>query len=74
LRQATHAVPIVFVLAVDPVGDGNVASLARPGGNATGFLLYEYSISGKMVGISPTGRTRRDTGCSPPVRPLGLCF
>ena len=49
LRQATHAVPIVFVLAIDPVGDGNVASLARPGGNATGFLLYEYSISGKWL-------------------------
>jgi putative tryptophan/tyrosine transport system substrate-binding protein len=49
LRQATHTVPIVFVLAVDPVGDGNVASLARPGGNATGFLLYEYSISGKWL-------------------------
>ena len=49
LRQATHSVPIVFVLAIDPVGDGNVASLARPGGNATGFLLYEYSISGKWL-------------------------
>ena len=49
LRQATHAVPIVFVLAIDPVGDGNVASLARPGGNATGFLLYEYSVSGKWL-------------------------
>jgi putative ABC transport system substrate-binding protein len=49
LRQATHAVPIVFVLAIDPVGDGNIASLARPGGNATGFLLYEYSISGKWL-------------------------
>jgi putative tryptophan/tyrosine transport system substrate-binding protein len=49
LRQATHTVPIVFVLAIDPVGDGNIASLARPGGNATGFLLYEYSISGKWL-------------------------
>jgi putative ABC transport system substrate-binding protein len=49
LRQATRVVPIVFVLVIDPVGAGNVASLARPGGNTTGFLLYEYSISGKWL-------------------------
>jgi putative ABC transport system substrate-binding protein len=49
LRQATRTVPIVFVLAIDPVGAGDVTSLARPGGNATGFLLYEYSISGKWL-------------------------
>jgi putative ABC transport system substrate-binding protein len=49
LRQATRTVPIVFVLTIDPVGDGNIASLARSGGNATGFLLYEYSISGKWL-------------------------
>jgi putative tryptophan/tyrosine transport system substrate-binding protein len=49
LRQATRIVPIVFVLVIDPVGSGDVASLARPGGNATGFLLYEYSISGKWL-------------------------
>jgi len=49
LRHATRKVPIVFVLAIDPVGDGNVASLAHPGGNATGFLLYEYSIGGKWL-------------------------
>ena len=49
LRQATRVVPIVFVLAIDPVGAGDVTSLARPGGNATGFLLYEYSISGKWL-------------------------
>jgi len=49
LRHATRTVPIVFVLAIDPVGDGNVASLAHPGGNATGFLLYEYSIGGKWL-------------------------
>jgi putative ABC transport system substrate-binding protein len=49
LRQATRTVPIVFVLAIDPVGAGDVASLARPAGNATGFLLYEYSISGKWL-------------------------
>jgi putative tryptophan/tyrosine transport system substrate-binding protein len=49
LRQATSILPIVFVAVIDPVGAGNVASLARPGGNATGFLLYEYSISGKWL-------------------------
>ena len=46
LQQASRTVPIVFVSVIDPVGGGYVASLARPGGNATGFLLYEYSISG----------------------------
>jgi putative tryptophan/tyrosine transport system substrate-binding protein len=49
LLQATRIVPIVFVVVIDPVGAGFVASLARPGGNATGFLLYEYSISGKWL-------------------------
>ena len=49
LRQATRTLPIVFVLTVDPVGSGEVARLTRPGGNATGFLLYEYSISGKWL-------------------------
>jgi len=51
LRQATRVVPIVFVLAIDPVGAGDVVSLARPGGNATGFLLFEYSISAKWLEI-----------------------
>jgi putative ABC transport system substrate-binding protein len=49
LLQATRAVPIVFVLVVDPVGSGFVESLARPGGNATGFPLFEYGISGKWL-------------------------
>jgi putative tryptophan/tyrosine transport system substrate-binding protein len=49
LLQATGTLPIVFVSAIDPVGAGDVARLARPGGNATGFLLYEYSISGKWL-------------------------
>jgi putative ABC transport system substrate-binding protein len=49
LLQATRTVPIVFAAAVDPVGAGLVDSLARPGGNATGFLLFEYSISGKWL-------------------------
>jgi putative tryptophan/tyrosine transport system substrate-binding protein len=49
LLQATRTVPIVFPVAVDPVGAGLVDSLARPGGNATGFLLFEYSLSGKWL-------------------------
>ena len=49
LQQATRTVPIVFVLVADPVGAGYVASLARPGGNATGFTLFEYSLSGKWL-------------------------
>ena len=49
LLQATRTAPIVFPVAVDPVGAGFVESLARPGGNATGFLSYEYSLSGKWL-------------------------
>src|SRR5437870_10278587 len=48
-QQVTRTVPIVFVTVVDPVGSGFVDSLARPGGNITGFSLYEYSISGKWL-------------------------
>jgi putative ABC transport system substrate-binding protein len=49
IQQVTRVVPIVFARVVDPVGAGIVDSLARPGGNATGFMLYEYSLSGKWV-------------------------
>jgi putative ABC transport system substrate-binding protein len=49
LQQATHTVPIVFVTVIDPVGAGMVASLARPGGNTTGFTVFEYGMSGKWV-------------------------
>jgi putative ABC transport system substrate-binding protein len=49
LLQATRTVPIVFVTVADPVGSGFVDSLARPGGNATGFALYEYGISAKWL-------------------------
>jgi ABC-type uncharacterized transport system substrate-binding protein len=49
LLQATRDVPIVFVNVADPVGAGYVDSLARPGGNATGFVLFEYGISGKWL-------------------------
>jgi putative tryptophan/tyrosine transport system substrate-binding protein len=49
LLQATRSVPVVFVTAADPVGAGFVDSLARPGGNATGFLSFDYSISAKWL-------------------------
>jgi ABC-type uncharacterized transport system substrate-binding protein len=49
LLQATRTVPIVFVVVIDPVGAGFVASLARPGGNATGFTMFEYGLSGKWL-------------------------
>ena len=49
LQQATHTVPIVFPVATDPVAAGYVNSLARPGGNATGFMTAEYSIGGKYL-------------------------
>jgi putative tryptophan/tyrosine transport system substrate-binding protein len=46
---ATRTVPIVFVIVPDPVGSGFVESLSRPGGNATGFLMFEYSLCGKWL-------------------------
>jgi len=49
LLQATRTVPIVFPIASDPVGAGLVESLARPGGNATGFMSFEYTLSGKWL-------------------------
>jgi putative ABC transport system substrate-binding protein len=47
--HATRTVPVVFVQVTDPVGAGYVASLARPGGNATGFTLFEFGISAKWI-------------------------
>ena len=49
LQEATRTLPIVFVNVTDPVGAGYVASLARPGGNATGFSYVEYGMSGKWL-------------------------
>ena len=49
VRRATRTVPIVFVQVIDPVGGGFVDSLAKPGGNVTGFMQYEYGMSGKWL-------------------------
>jgi putative ABC transport system substrate-binding protein len=49
MLQATRTVPIVFAYSADPVGSGFVESLSRPGGNATGFVLFEYDLSAKWL-------------------------
>ena len=49
VRQATREIPVVFIATNDPVGLGIVKSLSHPGGNLTGFTLYEVSMAGKLV-------------------------
>ncbi len=49
LQQATHTIPIVFNYVIDPIGAGFIASLARPGGNLTGFMVFEPSVLGKWL-------------------------
>jgi putative tryptophan/tyrosine transport system substrate-binding protein len=49
LQQLTHTVPVVFVLVPDPVGAGYIDSLAHPGGNATGFTIFEFAIGAKWL-------------------------
>jgi ABC-type uncharacterized transport system substrate-binding protein len=70
LQQATRTVPIVFASVIDPVGAGFVASLARPGGNTTGFTIYEYGISGKWLEdpaiASGIGQFAAIQGAAPP--------
>ena len=51
LLQATRTVPVVFAIVPDPVGSGFVDSLSQPGGNATGFMQFEYGLSGKWLGL-----------------------
>jgi len=51
LRRESRAIPIVFVAVSDPIGSGFIASLARPGGNLTGVLQYEASITGKWLAM-----------------------
>src|SRR6516165_6503026 len=49
LLQSTHSIPIVFTIVTDPVGNGYVESLARPGRNATGFMVNDYSLNAKNI-------------------------
>ena len=65
LLQATRTVPIVFVITPDPVGSGFVDSLSRPGGNATGFMLFEYSLSAKWLELLKADRAGRDARGGP---------
>ena len=65
LLQATRTVPIVFAVVIDPVGAGFVASLARPGGNATGFTIFEYGMSGKWLELLKEIAPARDAGGGP---------
>jgi ABC-type uncharacterized transport system substrate-binding protein len=74
LLQATRTVPIVFAQSIDPVGTGLVASLARPGGNVTGFTQFEYSLAGKwpelLKEIAP--RVTRAAILREPSTPAGI--
>ena len=65
LLQATRTVPIVFPVVADPVGAGFVDSLARPGGNATGFMNFEYSMGGKWLELLKADRAGRDASGGP---------
>ena len=73
LLQLTRTIPIVFPAASDPVAAGLVESLARPGGNVTGFLSFEYSLSGKwpelLRQVAPRGRRYFATLSTPPQLP-----
>ena len=66
LHEATRTVPIVFTQTPDPVGAGFVASLARPGGNATGFTNFEYGVSGKWLELLKQIAPQRDASGGAP--------
>jgi ABC transporter substrate binding protein len=64
LQTVSRTLPIVFAGVTDPVGAGFVNSLARPGGNATGFMIYELQYEREMAGASQANRAERDaSGC-----------
>jgi putative tryptophan/tyrosine transport system substrate-binding protein len=77
LRQVTRTIPTVFVQVVDPIGPGFVSSLARPGGNVTGYVNFEFSMAGKWLEtlkkISP-GVTRAGNLYNPETAPFGAAF
>jgi putative ABC transport system substrate-binding protein len=79
LLEATRTIPLVFAIVADPVGGGFVDSLSRPGGNATGFMMYEYSLSGKwpelLKRIAPDvtrAAVLRDAAFSPAIGQLAV--
>ena len=74
LTQATRSIPIVFVLVPDPVGSGFVASLAKPGGNATGFTQFEFGLSGKWLEVlkEMAPRVTRAAILRDPADPAGI--
>jgi putative ABC transport system substrate-binding protein len=78
LKQATRTVPIVFTIVADPVGLGFVDNMARPGGNITGFIAFEYGMSGKWLELLKqvaTGVTRAAVVRDPanPIRCRTVC-
>jgi putative ABC transport system substrate-binding protein len=74
LQHVTHALPIVFVGVSDPVGAGFIDSLARPGGNVTGFMIFEYSMSGKWLELLKqiTPRLTRAAVLRDAINPAGI--
>jgi putative tryptophan/tyrosine transport system substrate-binding protein len=77
LRRATRSIPVIFALVVDPVGAGYVASMSRPGGNATGFTFIEMSLVGKwaemLKGVAPA-TTRAALLHNPAVTPYATVY
>jgi putative ABC transport system substrate-binding protein len=59
MLKATRTIPIVFAIAPDPVGAGIVERLSRPGGNATGFVMFEYNLMWKVAGTVEGDRAKR---------------
>jgi putative ABC transport system substrate-binding protein len=74
LLRATHTIPMVMVQAIDPVGSGYVESMARPGGNITGFTQFEYSLAGKWLDVlmEIVPRTTRVAVLREPTRGPGI--
>jgi putative ABC transport system substrate-binding protein len=62
LHRETRTIPIIFVMVADPVGAGFAASVPRPGGNLTGFMLWEPSVAGKWLELLHRYRAWRQAG------------
>jgi putative ABC transport system substrate-binding protein len=77
LRQVSRTIPMVFVQVVDPIGPGFVSSLARPGGNITGYVNFEFSMAGKWLETLKTiapGVKRAGIVYNPDTAPFGTSF